>query len=33
MIKIEEKIGSKAVGTTTLYISFNYHPDIVEIVK
>ena len=33
MIKIEEKIGNKAVGTTTLYISFNYHPDIVEIVK
>jgi hypothetical protein len=33
MINIEEKRGKKATGHTTLYISFNYKQEIVDIVK
>lgn len=33
MINIEEKRGKKATGYTTLYISFNYKQEIVDIVK
>ena len=33
MIFIEERIAKQAPGNTSFFISFNYHPDIVNALK